>query len=242
MKKDYTLSYSSIKEFAKSPAHYLAYINRERKSSPAMDLGIAVHMSILEPKKFKDRFSVTELRKNTNAFKDLQKENEKMKFLNKSDWYTVNKLTESVLSHPLASELLDGAERKEEWVEGMIKGIKFRGIVDAYGVNYLVDLKTCRDGSPKEFQRSAYNFQYYLQAAIYSELTGLEDFWIVTAETVAPYNITPYLIDKSYMEMGRRLLYRLIDDFKSWDGEWKGYDTMLSENEFFTLTPPAWAK
>lgn len=236
------LSYSSIKEFAKSPAHFLAYINKERKSTPAMELGTAIHMSVLESDKFSNRYDYTELRRNTNAFKDLQKENEDIKYVTKADWYTINKVSQAILEHQLASELVNGADRKEEWVEGKINDVDFKGIIDVQGVNYLADIKTCRDGSPHEFQRQAYNLKYYLQAAIYSELTGIKDFWIITAETVAPFNVTPYLIDKSYMEMGRRLLYSLIEDYKKWDGRWSGYDNILMEGEFFTLTPPTWAK
>lgn len=236
------LSYSSLKEFAKSPAHYLAYLNREKKSTPAMELGSAIHMSVLEPDKFKERYYFTEHRKNTKAYKELVATNEKMTFLTQSDWSTVNKVSSAVLNHDLARDLIKGADRLEHWVESEIDGVPFKGILDVHGVNYIADLKTTRDGSPNEFTRSAYNLQYHLQAAVYCELTGLKDYWIISAETSSPHNVTPYLVDANYIDMGRELLHKLIQEYKDWDGKWSGYENSLNDGDFFILQPPAWAK
>jgi hypothetical protein len=135
-------------------------------------------------------------------------------------------------------DLISLADRYEVEVTGDIKGLPFRGFVDAMGVNYLVDLKTCRDASPQEFQRSAWNFDYYLQAAVYCELTGLRDFWIVACETQAPYNVVSYYISDEYLDRGRVKLYDLIEKFKAWDGEPQGY---AQGDNFFTLDAPRWA-
>lgn len=242
----HVLSFSSLKEFAKSPAHFLEYKKGKKTESTAMRFGTAVHMAVLEPEKFAGVYDVTDLRKNTKAYKLMIEENPDQTFMNNSDWRGINNIKDEVRKHNLANELIYGADRYEEEIKGDIKGVPFRGFIDAIGTNYLVDLKTTQNSSPKEFQRSAYNFQYYLQAAIYCEITGLSDFWIVAAESSAPHNVVPYLLDSKYIERGREELYMLIEKYKKWisdDNNLKkiGYDYELGDQSFFTLKPPKWA-
>ena len=243
----YVLSFSSIKEFAKSPAHFLSYKKGARFASSAMTFGTAVHMAVLEAEKFAELYDVTDLRKNTKAYKLMAEENPKVTYLNKSDWWSIKNIQSNIAVHELARDLIYNADRYEEELTGDINGIAFRGFADAIGSNYVLDLKTTQNGSPDDFQRSAYNFKYYLQAAIYSELTGLHDFWIVTAESSAPYNVTPYLVSKEYIQKGKKELYALIESFKKWQDDDKiiqniGYDYGIDSESFFTLEPPKWAK
>tara|TARA_R100001079_G_scaffold111005_1_gene88840 strand:+ start:216 stop:944 length:729 start_codon:yes stop_codon:yes gene_type:complete len=239
-----TLSYSSIKEFQKSPAHFISYINREKKSTPAMELGTAIHKAVLENEDFYKEYQLCEHRKNTIKYKEKLKEGKKL--LNNSDWHTIGRIVDSIEEHNLAKELLDKSTRFEFSIEREIKGLPFKGIIDIFGNDYIADLKTTTNGSPQEFERSCYNFKYYLQAAIYLEMTGKEDFWIITAETTAPYNVTPYKLDNDYIERGRRELYYLIQKYKEWldctDGNYTGYDYDLEDEKYFILKAPKWAK
>jgi hypothetical protein len=57
MKRDY-LSYSALKAFAKSPNHYLQYVNREFVETPAMVLGSALHCAVLEPNEYGKRYTI----------------------------------------------------------------------------------------------------------------------------------------------------------------------------------------
>tara|TARA_R100001163_G_scaffold2920_2_gene4426 strand:+ start:6602 stop:7342 length:741 start_codon:yes stop_codon:yes gene_type:complete len=238
------LSYSSIKEFAKSPAHFIAYQNRDKKPTSAMELGTAIHMLVLEEEKFKKEYNMCNSRRNTNIYKEELAKGKKL--LNQNEWITAHKIKEAIKAHPLASELVGGADRYESEIIKEIQGVPFRGFLDIHGTNYIADLKTCKNGSPSEFQRSCYNFKYYLQAAVYSELTGIKDFWIITAETSAPYCITPYKISSAYMLKGRQELYKIIEAYKKWMEEDKcrigGYDYLLGSESFFTLEAPNWAK
>ena len=236
----YPLSYSSLKEFGKSPAHFIAYKNKERTESAAMRFGTAVHSAVLEPEKFKAEYLTTDVRRGTKAHKALMEENPEKSFLNGSDWFGIGRIKDNVQRNELASDLLNHCDKIEQLVEGEIEGIPFRGFVDAMSSDYLVDLKTTKDGSEREFQRSAFNFKYYLQAAVYRELTGVDDFWIITAENSAPYTITPYLMSQSYLDRGYAELMKLISDFKAWDGKAQGY-TAKTDTEFFTLDAPTWA-
>lgn len=241
------LSFSSIKEFSKSPAHFLSYKSGARIESAAMRFGTAVHMSVLESDKFKQTYEVTDLRKNTKAYKLMVSENVGKVYLNKSDWRSIKAIQSNIAVHELARDLIYNADRFEELITGSIKGVPFRGFADAIGSNYVLDLKTTQSGSPEDFKKSAYNFKYYLQAAIYSELTGMHDFWIVTAESSAPYNVTPYLVSKEYIQKGKVELYALIESYKKWRNndniiQNNGYDYSIDSQSFFTLDPPKWVK
>ena len=68
-KEYYPLSFSSIKNFATSPAHFIAYKNREQHETPAMRFGTAVHKAILEPFDFIKEYKVLEVRRGTKAYK-----------------------------------------------------------------------------------------------------------------------------------------------------------------------------
>ncbi len=52
------LSYSSIKEFAKSPAHYIQYINSKKEPSKEMNLGSLLHCMLLYSQQFTEMFAV----------------------------------------------------------------------------------------------------------------------------------------------------------------------------------------
>ncbi len=238
--KYYPLSFSSLKEFAKSPAHFIAYKNKQKTDTAAMRFGTAVHSAVLEPQKFELEYLPTDLRRNTKAYKALVDDNPSKTFLTGSDWTAIKRIKSNIKGCQMAYDLLSGCNKIEQLVTGTIEGIEFRGFVDAMNTDYMIDFKTTQNGSPKEFGRSAFNFSYYLQAAIYRELTGVQDFWIVTAENQSPYTITPYILSEEYLERGRVELMSLISDFKAWNGEAIGY-AGSEEHEFFVLNAPNWA-
>ena len=84
------LSYSSIKQFAKSPNHFLQYINREQETTPAMIKGSAFHVLTLEPDKFLDQYAIApKVDRRTKAGKEtwanFSSENEGKQILTSQD-------------------------------------------------------------------------------------------------------------------------------------------------------------
>ena len=51
---DITLSFSSLKQFSRSPAHFAHYKKREFKQSTAMRRGWLTHLLTLEPEKLSE--------------------------------------------------------------------------------------------------------------------------------------------------------------------------------------------
>jgi hypothetical protein len=93
----------------------------------------------------------------------------------------------------------------------------------------VVDLKTCRTAAPEDFSRAVYTLGYHIQAAFYLEaaaVAGLpaDDFYIIAAESSAPYEAALYKVDHAAIEIGRRELARLkaiharFQESQTWPG------------------------
>jgi len=107
-----------------------------------------------------------------------------------------------------------------------------------------VDLKSTEDASAEAFQRSAWNWRYWVQAAWYmdgvEQATGQrpDAFVFAAFEKAAPYAPAFYFADELMLDMGRkeyRRLLRILAECKATD-TWGGYDTAVTP-----LTVPLWA-
>ena len=230
------LSYSSLKSFIKSPAHFLSYKRRDFVESASMRLGTAVHSALLEPEEFEKIYDVTDLRKNTKAYKEMLSNNPKKIYLNNSDWRSIQEIKRRFEQNREATELLDLCSKRETEVKADIQGVPFRGFVDAMSKDVIIDLKTTQDASEEGFSRSVYNFSYHLQAAIYKELTGAKEFYIIAIENTAPHNICIYQLSQDALDSGYAMMSKGIQSFKDWDGEETGYVNSG------ILNLPRWAK
>ena len=238
MKRDY-LSYSALKAFAKSPNHYLQYVQREFQETNAMKQGSALHCLLLEPEDFADRYIVApEIDRRTKAGKAeyaafLEAAGDKT-VLTADQAETVYKMADSVTSHRKATYLLKG-KFMESPVAGNICGIDFRGIVDAWDENDVIDLKTTADASPAGFRRAASNFDYHLQAAIYMRITRRKNYYWIAVESTAPYNVAIYEPTPESLEAADAYLQQLVASFMAWDGKPVGYGENIYE-----LDLPPW--
>ena len=220
--KYYPLSFSSIKNFATSPAHFIAYKNREQHETPAMRFGTAVHAAILEPREFAKDYKVLEVRRGTKAYKEL------------------------VEAHPIASKILKDCMAYEQELKGSIGGVPFRGFADGFSPKYCVDLKTCQKGAPRDFTSDSYRQKYHIQGYIYCRLLEetlgheIKEHWIIALEKTSPYVVTCYKLTPEILERGKQELEELLKKFKTWNGEPSGYD-QLSTFGYFDLDVPAWA-
>lgn len=240
------LSVSSLKQFMRSPQHFLLYKEGQQEETAAMRFGTAVHCALLEPAKFPKEYTYTDLRKNTKAYKEwLAEQREGIKVLTQGEIVSIRDMATSVQQHPMARHLMKVPE-KEVMLTGELYGVPFRGILDGLGDGVVMDLKTCQDSSPDEFSRSAYNFKYYAQLAAYRMLAkqnghDIHSCYIVAVESKAPYSVAVYQVPEYYLIMGEQWLENAVGLFKEWDGISLGYDYLLSTKSM-ELHPPAWAQ
>lgn len=252
------LSYSSLKQFAKSPNHFLQYLNREVEETPAMIFGSAVHCAILEPERWDERYFVlneddiiAELSeqykspRSSKAYKEW-KANEIASAGDRTilDLDTMDKIracTNSFADNPQASHLLQKCIRTESKITFEHKGHNIRGYIDGEGMDFMFDIKVISDANPEWMARNVIKNLWHMQGAIYTfsqhRKQYLEkDYYMIIVESVAPFNTQVYKLDSDFLLKGFNKFEETIDALNEWDGNPQGYS-----NDIIHLDVPAWA-
>lgn len=244
------VSKTQLDKVAQSPAHYLYHQSHKMESTPAMQIGTATHTLILEPEKFDDEIAVLPdgIDRRTKAGKAAYAEFQEVaagKLIIKADDFDmIQRMRDAVMAHPSAAQLLTGgvAEQSAYWVDEDT-GLLCRCRPDFHVGSALVDLKTTKDGSPREFGRSAANMRYHVQAAFY--LDGMNAaggdvnvFGFVAMEKTPPYNVAVYTAEDAHIEKGRELYKRDLETLAEAKetGKYTGYC-----DEPMPLFIPQWA-
>jgi exodeoxyribonuclease VIII len=236
MKRDY-LSYTALKAFAKSPAHYIQYVMGDRVETPDMKFGTAFHKYVLERNDFDSSYDVMpKVDKRTKAGKAewSKRQNGSRVVIDESELARIMAMQNKIEEHPEAIKIYEEG-LSEIPVVKKIHGIEFKGWIDRTNEHGTWDLKTCQDASPNGFKKAAYNMDYYLQAAIYCELTGRDQFRWLAIEKTAPYNVMVYDISPDALYWSKARLKTLVSKFKLWDGSPESYS-----NEVVNLELPSW--
>jgi hypothetical protein len=245
------VSRSTLVKLSRSIAHMEHALSQENEESTALIKGSALHDAILLPDAFNDGYAVApEVNKRTKDGKAeiaaFEAENANKIILSKEDMADVLAMRDSVLSHPIASQILTDGKPEESfyWID------KNTGQLCKCRTDYrrndaiLVDIKTTRDASPKEFQRSIYNFDYHTQAAMYldgaSICTGqsYDTFIFICVENSAPFSVAVYELDDSAILRGYERYRELLETYANYRAgkiEWCGYPLEIQK-----ITLPAW--
>lgn len=234
------LSYSQLKAFAKSPNHYLAYLAQEFKPSAKMMLGTAVHAYLLEFDQFEARYVVqAKADRRTTAGKELAAQQEAelngRTAITVDEFGLIRQIADAVNANEFARDVIANSER-ELVAQDIIYGHEFKAVADIFNGSLVADLKTCDDASPDGFMRQAHSLDYHLQAAIYRELFGVQNFYWIAAETSAPFNVQVYCQSQAAAVYGSNRLGLLLEKFSAWDGNPQGY-----HNDVMELNLPRWA-
>ncbi len=235
------MSYSSLKSFSVSPAHFLAYKNKERKDTSAMLFGRLIHKLVLEEDLLLEDFAVYNGRRAGAAWKEFETENYDKDIVKASELDEAIRIKDSIYNHIKAEKLLKGLTETEKYFKNEINGVNFHGYIDGYCEDYILDLKTTVSAEPHKFNRDSFNLKYYLQAAIYCAVTGVDNYYIIAVEKSFPYVVSVYKLDDELIDYGKQEVARLIDDFKEWDGTSIGYDHK-SALDYFTMYLPEWLR
>ena len=102
---------------------------------------------------------------------------------------------------------------------GNIDNIDVRVRPDGIKENdYIIDIKTSMDASPRFFKSSIYNFAYHLQACFYSEALGYDPakFRFITIENKYPYTVEVFSMSEDMIEYGRNAWRIAFDVWKEY--------------------------
>jgi hypothetical protein len=223
------LHFSTLKNFARSAAHYKYAAEHGTTQTPAMAVGSAVHALVLEHGDGIVRFDGSRRGKEWEAFRTVHA-NETI--LTAVEYEKAVQMAGAVTAHPRAAELLIGV--KELAVEWKLGERDCMGRLDSIRPDgAIVELKTAADASPRGFQRAAEKFGYFSQLAWYidgqraANPTGqsTDDAFVVAVESAPPYVVQTFAVTSHAIDLGRRT-YRLWLEMLAVceaSGVWPGY-------------------
>jgi len=249
------MSASAVGKLLQSPAHFHQWANEERKQTDAMLLGEIIHMGVLEPERFKEKLYVWEkpLERSSAADKKAREEEHAHAALagnivvEKAMFNSAIRVIHAIHSHKKAAALLAGARTEVTMLWNDPKyHIPCKARLDVLRADGVVcDVKTTKDASPEEFARSAANYRYHAQAAMYWIAHEVcldkspEAFVWITAETEPPYGVAVYMIERPALLAGNSLVNKAMARYREalQRNEW----TLSYPEEITPLRFPKWA-
>lgn len=244
------LSSTGARILLDSPARFQYWQIHPQPRKAAFDLGTATHSKILGvgagvieyPEEHLTPSGNVSTSKATVAWVDEQRANGLLP-ITSADARKVDAMAEAVLAEPAARRILEHIQGREVSIITEIDGVPVRARFDLYdGVNGA-DLKTCRDASPRGFNKSVASYGYAVQARWYEDAHEQETgrllegpFKFIAVESAAPYLVGVYDLDYVWRDVAATLVRRARERWLecTTTGIWPGYGEA-------TLTAPSWA-
>ena len=257
------ISASGLKSMKQSPAHYHESKLNPTGQTDAMYFGELYHTFILENERFyKECTVINESERPDKRYGMSAKANKEWldTFENPvtaSTHEQLKAMREVLFRHPYARALLTGGEYEHSYYCKLDIGanipieVRFRPDHVRHDKRIVVDLKTAQDASVDGFKKASANFEYQIQAALYSDLMELimnetlgYDFFFVAQEKTPPYAFNIFQSSPQFLSIGRYeyelllMLYAYCEE----TGKWPGYQ-IFCQNKFGVneLSLPAWA-
>ena len=258
-------SASNLKAFRRTPLHAWEQMHGPRKeSTPAMRFGTAVHHAVLEPRIFRDRYSVADQCCATTG-KGSRCSNLGRVMHHGGKWYCGThdpkngleaavavlapddfdkalRIADAVLKHPAAAAVMAmkiHTEFTRIWRDSATDVLS-KGRMDLVCEQGIIgDLKTTEDASREAFERSIFDYGYWIQAPWYIDAMGACDFVVIAVEKEAPFAVAVYRILDDVIDLGREEIARLMPRWAECErsGKWPGYSTEPED-----VGIPAWAE
>jgi exodeoxyribonuclease VIII len=209
--------WSSLKEMARSPAHYRYALTHPREETDAMVLGRACHTACLEPMRFLRDYVLWEGgRRAGKEWEEFLVRSGDRTPLRPQDLELATGMQAAIEAHPAARELLRGpgstAETVIAWDDG---GTLCKARLDILNQpeHYIVDLKSTSDLS--RFETQAASMKYHGQLAFYHRaaraLTGKHfEAFIVAVESKPPHDVGVWQLSEETLALGRELTSDLL--------------------------------
>ena len=224
------LSATMLKSMAKGWRQFEGeFITRtiERKETPSLKLGSAIHCAILEPDQYEGRYVVCPEEcsdRRTKAYKEwAANANALAIVLTPSEGEIVKRASDAFFRNKTAARLLALGDAETEHYWRHPAGADCRAKIDwLVGSQIIFDIKTCDDARPHRFRQSIIDYRYDLQAVHYMEAVQCKQFIFAAVETSAPYRVRLYdLMDWSAVRAAE-LREKLIGQYvaRKASGDW----------------------
>ncbi len=247
-------NFSTLKAFRRSAAHGRHAMVTERKPTPALILGDAIHACVLEEDRFHAEYVEglahgRRRKAEQEAWAQFELENTGKVILKAEEYEKCFLVREAVWQNPTALELLTNpgyTEASFVWHDldaGLCKGRldRFTKLGDW---PVVADLKSTVNASEEGFPREIVKYSWHLQAAFY--LAGLDQvspnasrrFLFVAVEKEPPFATQVHELDSAGLEQGQNEINRLLRRYMKCRAEnsYPGYPSGVN-----TAQLPPWA-
>ena len=202
------LSSSTIKTLVNSPKTYYFTTKYGSGETQALRDGKLFHTMILEPEKLNDIIFVDAATKASKEYK-LAKETGKEVYT-KNEKKAAERLCDALLRNEAVKEYLTKAEYEVPQI-AMIDGIPIRAKADIIKGNTIIDLKTTT--GIKDFRYSADKYSYDLQAWLYREMFGVENFIFIAIDK-GSLDIAIFECSDEFYEKGKQKFEQGVSNYK----------------------------
>lgn len=235
-------SHSQLEDLRQSPAHCRFRIDNPEPETPALKLGSAADLLILQPDLFFKTYvsggrceAETENKRQCTrqgtefidgefrCFQHSEKRKGDQIVLSPQEWEVCRGMKQAVENHQKAFELLSlssAVQVTSLWNDSGFAGLpcKSRPDIVCDELSSLVDLKTTIDASPQAFARDIFKYGYHRQAYFY--LRGQEQlgqnfahYCIIAVEKEAPYCVAVYRITEEAIDLAKREVLPLMEAY-----------------------------
>lgn len=237
-----------------SPEKFKYEEEHPEEPTPALIFGQMVHKLIMDPETFNDEFAVApDVDRRTKdgkaAWALFAEMNEGKTIVKAEDYDTACAMRNALLENDLVVKLLSGKHEVPLFWTDEMTGEKCKVRLDCYkdlkNVPIIVDYKSTNDASTEAFMRSAINYGYDFQSAMYTEAVKrcMEKeavFIFIAQEREPPYAVNVLAADQLLVQRGYdtfRELLGIYHDCKV-SGNWYGY--LGPQNQINVLGLPAY--
>lgn len=262
------LNWSTLKFLAVSPALLRWRIEHPQPDSPALRLGRAIHCFVLTPELAAGWVAASSCAATTKAGAPCSADGslyldgkwycrvrghapatagpppDGIEVLDGESLALARLCAQRVREHPVASRTLTGGAA-EESLEWTMDGVACRGRLD-YLRDYVVDLKSTRTETRREFAREVAQHLYHAQVAWYSDgavaagrlPSPAPTPRLISVSTAEPYDVAVYECGPEVIEAGRVVYRELLRRYAEClaAGWWPGHTPDLQ-----WLDLPQWA-
>lgn len=243
------LNWSTLKHLAKSALHYRWRIDHPEPDKPSYLWGRGVHCALLEPDEFDLRYIVYDGKRDARvkAYQEFLAEHPGVDPIKQHERDSMLAAADSVRRHPVAWGILKHCRYEESltWTDADT-GLLCRGRLDAICPEYIADLKTSRDISPRAFPRDCARYMVHGQvggmyqhgATVLRLIDGTVSPYIVAVDTEPPHDVAAYQMSAEDVAAGRQLVVSLMRQLEACiaSGIWLGQVPDLQQ-----LQLPPWA-
>lgn len=211
------ISASGLKTIYKKSVYH--YLNRKPFESKSMAFGTAVHTALLEPDNFnKEYYVLHNIDRRTKAGKEQFAAAEKLAknkiMLPGQDKERIDAINKNFKKSTLAQYYSKGQIELSHYGEFQGANVRIRPDVLNRHKDFIADVKTCQDNSPKAFKNDVYKYSYHLQAAFYMDMLEINHFRFITVQSTYPFTVEVYALSEEMIEQGRLAWKQAFADYQ----------------------------